>query len=136
MSKPVEKRTEPIGDLCIRTIAMPADTNINGDIFGGWILSQMDMAGSRIAHKRAMSRTVTAAIDGMSFFCPVKVGDYLCCYCELIKVGRTSMQIHVEAWALNQFETERKLVTEGVFTYVAIDDRGRPRPVEPPLSSV
>ena len=123
---------EPRGELTVRQIAMPADTNANGDIFGGWVLSQMDQAGGICGVERAQGRVVTIALDGMTFIRPVKVGDVLCVYTHVDHVGRTSMKIHVEAWA-RRFRTHaREKVTDAVFTFVAIDDNGRPRPVPPP----
>lgn len=119
--------TEPRGDLCIRTLAMPADTNANGDIFGGWLLSQMDIAGGVAALKIAKSRTVTVSIEAMNFRKPVYVGDLVSVYANLIRVGRTSMTLHLEAWVVRRKETQPILVTDGNFTYVAIDDDGKPR---------
>lgn len=120
---------QPRGDLTVRQIAMPADTNANGDIFGGWVMSQMDQAGGIAGVERARGRVVTVAVDGMIFHRPVKVGDVLCVYTEVTAVGRTSMKIRIEAWA-RRFRTDRReKVTEAVFTFVAIDDEGRPRPV-------
>jgi|SRR4051812_6396305 acyl-CoA thioesterase YciA len=120
---------EPKGDLTVRTIAMPADTNANGDIFGGWVMSQMDQAGGIAGVERAMGRVVTVAVDSMTFIRPVRVGDVLCVYTSVASVGRTSMKIQVEAWA-RRFQTQlREKVTEATFTFVAIDDKGRPRPV-------
>ena len=121
--------SEPRGELTVRTIAMPADTNANGDIFGGWVLSQMDQAGGIAGVERAQGRVVTIAVDAMTFIRPVKVGDVLCVYTQVESVGRTSMKIHIEAWA-RRFQTrEREKVTDATFTFVAIDDQGRPRPV-------
>lgn len=125
---------EPHGDLTVRTMAMPADTNANGDIFGGWVLSQMDQAGGIAGVERAQGRVVTIAVDALTFIRPVKVGDVLCVYTRVEHVGRTSMKIHIEAWA-RRFRTNlREKVTVATFTFVAIDDEGRPRPV-PPLPS-
>ena len=119
----------PIGDLTVRTIAMPADTNANGDIFGGWVLSQMDQAGGIAGVERAQGRVVTVAVDAMTFIRPVRVGDVLCVYTRIGRVGRTSMKIHLEAWA-RRFQTQfREKVTEATFTFVAIDEVGRPRPI-------
>ncbi len=119
----------PSGDLTVRTIAMPADTNANGDIFGGWVLSQMDQAGGIAGVERAQGRVVTVAVEAMTFIRPVRVGDVLCVYTRVDKVGRTSMKIHMEAWA-RRFQTQfREKVTEATFTFVAIDDEGRPRPI-------
>lgn len=124
--------TEPQGDLVLRTLAMPADTNPNGDIFGGWIMSQMDIAGGLAAKNRCNSRLSTVAVESMSFIHPVKVGDVVCCYADIIRVGNTSMRIKLEVWILSHpFKSEeRHKVTEGFFTYVAIDDNGNPIPVD------
>ena len=117
------------GDLTVRTLAMPADTNANGDIFGGWVMSQMDQAGGIAAVERAQGRVVTVAVDGMHFIRPVRVGDVLCVYTRVERVGRTSMTIKVEAWA-RRFQTRlREKVTSATFTFVAIDSEGRPRGV-------
>jgi acyl-CoA thioesterase YciA len=122
---------EPRGDLTVRLIAMPADTNANGDIFGGWVLSQMDQAGGIAGVERAQGRVVTIALEAMTFIRPVRVGDVLCVYTAVDSVGRTSMKIHVEAWA-RRFQTHtREKVTTGTFTFVAIDDNGRPKPIPP-----
>ena len=121
----------PSGDLTVRTIAMPADTNANGDIFGGWVLSQMDQAGGIAGVERAQGRVVTVAVEAMTFIRPVRVGDVLCVYTRVDRVGRTSMKIHMEAWA-RRFRTQfREKVTEATFTFVAIDDEGRPRVIPP-----
>ena len=117
------------GELTLRTVAMPADANPNGDIFGGWVLSQMDLAGGIAAGERANGRVVTVAINAMTFIKPVNIGDVLCVYAEVEKTGRTSLAIHLEAWALRRVLGERVKVTEGLFTFVAIDEDGRPRPV-------
>jgi len=122
----------PAGELVIRTIAMPADTNANGDIFGGWIISQMDLGGAIFARNLAKSRVTTVAIDAMTFIVPVYVGDIVSCHAVLIRIGRTSMRIAVEVWAQRTKGGEHVRVTEGVFTYVAIDDHGRPHPVQRP----
>jgi acyl-CoA thioesterase YciA len=128
MSEPA-RPTEPHGELVIRTIAMPADTNANGDIFGGWLLGQMDIGGAICARNLSRSRVTTVAIDAMSFINPVYVGDIVSCHASLDKVGRTSMRIDVEAWAQRTRGGELVRVTEGVFTYVAIDDHGKSWPV-------
>ena len=126
---------EPSGDLTVRTLAMPADTNANGDIFGGWVMSQMDQAGGIAAVERAQGRVVTVAVDGMHFIRPVRVGDVLCVYTQVERVGRTSMTIKVEAWA-RRFQTRlREKVTSATFTFVAIDSDGRPRSVPAPAES-
>ena len=125
-------KRHPKGELIIRTQAMPADTNQNGDIFGGWIMSQMDLAGGMLATETARGRIATVAVVGMSFHQSVKVGDAVCVHGECTRVGRTSMTVHLEVWIkplLRSESYERYCVTEGVFTYVAIDDAGHPRAV-------
>lgn len=122
---------EPRGELTVRTIAMPADTNANGDIFGGWVLSQMDQAGGIASVERARGRVVTIAVEAMTFIRPVRVGDVLCVYTEIESVGRTSMKVHIEAWARRFQSDAREKVTDATFTFVAIDDAGRPRPIQP-----
>ncbi|WP_132252740.1 acyl-CoA thioesterase [Methylobacterium segetis] len=124
-----ETVAEPRGDLTVRTIAMPADTNANGDIFGGWVLSQMDQAGGIAGVDRAQGRVVTVALDAMTFIRPVRVGDVLCVYTRVASVGRTSMKIEVEAWARRFCTQVREKVTEATLTFVAIDEEGRPRPI-------
>ncbi|AWN72726.1 acyl-CoA thioesterase [Legionella anisa] len=119
----------PKGELTIQTLAMPADTNANGDIFGGWIVSQMDLAAGILAKKLAMGRVATVAIHSMSFLKAVHVGDLVSCYVTLIKQGNTSMTFTVEVWAHPATQNEAYQVTEGVFIFVAIDDEGRPRQV-------
>ena len=126
---PLDAAAEPGGDLCIRTLAMPADTNANGDIFGGWLLSQMDVGGGVFASKVANSRTVTVAIEAMNFRKAVYVGDLVSVYANLVRVGRTSLTVHLEAWVLRRKELEPILVTDGNFTYVSIDDEGRPQAI-------
>lgn len=127
-----EAGRQPRGEMQIRTIAMPADTNPNGDIFGGWVLSQMDIAGGLSAAHRAHGRVATVGIEAMTFVRPVRVGDILCCYGAIERVGRTSIAVAIEAWKIRWFEEreERLLVTEGRFTYVAIDDQGSKRAVD------
>lgn len=119
----------PNGELSIRTVAMPADANPSGDIFGGWLLSQMDVAGGIIAHRIALGRAATIAVDAMKFHLPVFVGDILCCYAAVSRIGRTSIAVRVEAWAERRNSTVRVKVTEGTFTYVAIDEQRKPRPL-------
>lgn len=119
----------PTAAPVIRTIAMPTDTNPAGDIFGGWLLSQMDMAAGSAATRRARGRCATIAIDAMEFLKPVFVGDEVSLYATLERVGRTSMRIKVEAWRRNRSEEQTELVTAGTFTFVAIDDSRRPRPI-------
>ena len=123
---------QPRGELQIRTLAMPADANPSGDIFGGWLLAQMDVAGGIFASQRARGRVATVAIDAMAFHLPVYVGDVLCCYADMERLGRTSMGVHIEAWVIRRDAVRRVLVTEGRFTYVAIGEDRRPRPVPAP----
>ena len=113
----------------IRVTAMPADANFNGDIFGGWIMSWMDLAAGNAASRRARGRAVTAAIDAVSFHNPVHIGDELSVYAKVTSVGRTSMKIAVEAWQRARACDDTSRVTQATFTFVAIDDNGRPRPV-------
>src|SRR5690348_1961753 len=122
----------------LRTIAMPADTNPNGDVFGGWLLAQMDLAGGNVAVRRARGRVATVAITGMTFHLPVFVGDEVSCYGAVERVGRSSIAIRVETWVRRARTGEREKVTEGLFTYVAIDENRRPRPVpdETPTISI
>lgn len=126
---PQNTEIEPCGDLSIRTLAMPADTNQNGDIFGGWLLSQMDVGGGIYASKIAKSRAVTVAIDAMNFRKPVYIGDVVSVHANTVRVGKTSITVHIEAWVMRRDETHSILVTDGNFTYVAIDDQGRPRAI-------
>jgi acyl-CoA thioesterase YciA len=125
----VKHKAEPEGQLATRTLAMPKDANVNGDIFGGWVVSQMDIAGASAAFARAKARVATVAIDSMSFLSPVHVGDFVCCYAQLLKVGTTSMHYKVSTWTIGRLSGERQQVTEGIFIYVAIDENGRPIPV-------
>ena len=119
----------PRGELTVRLIAMPRDTNANGDIFGGWVISQMDQAGGIRAAEKAQGRVVTVAIDAMTFIRPVKVGDVLSVYTALDHIGRTSLKIHIEAWAQRFRTHHREKVTDATFTFVAVGSDGRPRPV-------
>jgi len=125
-----ETNDKPRGELVIRTIAMPADTNANGDIFGGWLMSQMDLGSGILAAKTAKARVTTVAVDAMSFLHPVWVGDTVDCYAWVERIGRTSMKIPVEVWVHRRMTGKRTLVTHAVFTYVAIDDQGKPIPVQ------
>ncbi len=122
----------PKGRLTQLVRTMPRDTNPMGDMFGGWLLSQMDLAGGTFVEYRARGRTATVAIKEMTFHERVFVGDLLACYCETLREGRTSITVKVEAWVLARANLETKIkVTEGVFTYVAVDSEGRPRPLPP-----
>jgi acyl-CoA thioesterase YciA len=118
--------------LVLRTLAMPRDCNANGDIFGGWVLSQMDIGGALLAKEVARSRVATVTIDKMTFVKPARVGDTICVYAMMHKIGTTSMQIKLEVWAKDlaeAFERQRHLVTEGMFKYVSIDEERRPKPI-------
>ncbi len=121
---------EPKGELTLRTVAMPADTNPAGDIFGGWVLSQMDIAGGIAASERANSRVVTVAIEAMTFISPVKIGDVLCVYTTIEKTGTTSITVYMEAWARRNRASDRVKVTDGTFVYVALDATGKPNSVD------
>ena len=121
----------PDQEPVIRVSTMPGDTNIYGDIFGGWLMSLMDMGAGLIAARHSRGRAVTVAMDGVQFLHPVKVGDEVSVFGELRKVGRSSMTIAVEAWRRSRYAEEALKVTEAVFTFVAVDDTGRPRPASP-----
>ena len=120
-------------EVTIQTLAMPADTNANGDIFGGWLVSQMDLAAGILAKKLSRGRTATVAIHSMSFLRPVHVGNLVSCHVELIKLGKTSMTIAVEVWTEELGCGEKYCVTEGTFVFVAIDEHGRPREIPKPV---
>jgi acyl-CoA thioesterase YciA len=120
-----ETTTEPKGAMTIRTLAMPADTNPSGDIFGGWVMSQMDIAGAIAAVERVKGRVVTVAVEAMTFIAPVKVGDILCVYTTVERVGTTSITIAIEAWARRNRIADRVKVTDGRFVYVALGEDGR-----------
>lgn len=119
----------PQGRLTLRISAMPADTNANGDIFGGWVMARMDQAGGIAGVERAQGRVVTVKVDAMTFLKPMQVGDVLEIYTAVTRVGRTSMTIEIAAWAQRFRTIRREKVTEGTFTFVAVDDQGRPRPI-------
>ncbi|XWY19789.1 acyl-CoA thioester hydrolase YciA [Bisgaard Taxon 45] len=125
-----EKNCDNRGTLLLRTLAMPSDTNANGDIFGGWIMSQMDMGGAILAKEIAHGRVVTIAVESMTFIRPITVGDVVCCYGKCLSVGRSSIKIKMEVWVKKVSSEpigERYCVTEAVFTFVAVDNAGRPR---------
>ena len=123
----------PKGELTLRTLAMPADTNPAGDIFGGWLMGQMDMAAGIAAGQRAQGRVATVAVDGFIFHKPVHVGDVVCCYTEILETGTTSVTVRVQAWALRgRIAGTQVKVTEGMFTFVALDGDGQKRPVGVP----
>lgn len=127
MTPSEENRPLPRGTLCLQTIAMPKDANPNGDIFGGWLVSQMDLAAGVAARKRAQGRTTTVAIDAMVFLRAVKAGDIVAFYTDIISTGRSSMKIMVEVWEVNDLTGAQTKLTEGLFTFVAINDEGRTR---------
>ncbi len=120
------------GVLLLRTLAMPSNTNANGDIFGGWIMSKMDIGGAILAKEIAHGRVVTVAVNSMTFIKPIAVGDVVCCYGECVKIGRSSIQIKIEVWVKKVASEpigERYCVTEAVFTFVAVDAQGKPRAI-------
>jgi len=125
----INQPPQPRGDLTLQTIAMPKDTNANGDIFGGWMLSQMDLGSAILAQRIAKGRVTTVAISEMAFLRSVPVGAIVSCYCDLIKIGRSSMTINVEVWINLELTNEPAKVTEGEFVFVAIDDEGTTRSV-------
>jgi len=127
LSQPKRPRYEP----AIRVTAMPADANYYGDIFGGWLMSQMDLAAGSVAARYAGGRAVTIAVEGMTFHRPVFIGDEVSVYAKLISTGRTSMKIAVEAWRRDRDSNENYRVTEATFTFVAVGEDRRPRPVKP-----
>jgi acyl-CoA thioesterase YciA len=125
------KDLNPTGEMAVRVLAMPSDTNPAGDIFGGWVLSQMDIAGGLVTARISKGRTVTVAINSMTFHKPVLVGDTLCCYVTVEKIGNTSITVKIDSFAKRQFDNdERVLVTEGVFTYVAVTEDRKPRKID------
>lgn len=123
----------PEGTLSLQTIAMPADTNWSGDVFGGWIVSQMDLAGAIHAERFSKGRCATISINQMAFLVPVKVGDVISCYTKILKVGNTSIQIQIEVWDSHDLSRPPKQVTEGIFTFVAVDASGNKRPIDETL---
>ena len=127
------EQRNPEGDLLLRTLAMPADTNANGDIFGGWIMSQMDIGGGILAKEIAKGRVVTVNVDGITFYKPINVGHVVCCYGKCTKIGNSSIVLKLEIWVkpvLNEKSAERYCVTEAVFTYVAIGQNGKSRKID------
>jgi acyl-CoA thioesterase YciA len=129
MNETLHPDAPPAIEPAIRTVAMPADANAHGDIFGGWVLSQMDLAGGGVAAQRAAGRVATVAVTAMTFHRPVLVGDEVSCYGKVVKVGRSSIAVHVEVWVRRDVTARRIKVTEGLFTYVALSPDRRPRPV-------
>lgn len=131
MAKPARKATKlnapPAVEPVLRVAPMPSDCNANGDIFGGWVLSQMDIAGGTVASRRAKGRVVTVAVESMTFHKPIKVGDIVSFYASVVRVGRTSIAVGIDTFVARRLNPEPIKVTEGVYTFVAIDDQGRPR---------
>ena len=117
----------PQGQLVLQTIAMPADTNANGDIFGGWLMSQMDLGASVIGRSRARGRVATVAVEAMTFYKPVLVGDVVSIHADLVREGKTSMQVQTEVWVTRQPTGERSKMTEARFVFVAVDETGAKR---------
>ena len=124
-----ETERPPDAEPALRTLAMPADANPSGDIFGGWVLAQMDLAGGVPAAQRAGGRVVTVAVEAMRFHAPIAVGDLVTCYARVVRSGRTSITVGIETWARRRRGPVEVKVTEGTFIYVAIDDDGQPRPL-------
>lgn len=131
MGMDMVEEKKPEGEAVLRTAALPSDVNVNGDIFGGWVLAQMDIASGIVATGRAKGRVTTVAVDAMKFIRPVGIGDVLCVWASVERVGRTSMTLHIEAWADRFRKDLTEKVTEAVFTFVAIDEDGNPRVVPP-----
>lgn len=125
----IDEDPVPNGELKLQTLAMPCDTNSNGDIFGGWLLSQMDLAGAIAAREIAKGRVTTVSVGSMVFLRPVPVGSTVSCYCEVLDIGRSSVKTLIEVWVTQCEQGIQQKVTEGDFVYVAIDDSGRTRPL-------
>jgi acyl-CoA thioesterase YciA len=126
----IQSSAEPTGTLTIRTLAMPADTNPAGDIFGGWVMSQMDIAGAIAAIEVTKGRVVTVAVEAMTFIAPVKVGDILCVYTSIVRVGTTSVTVAIEAWVRRRHRLDDRVkVTDGHFVYVSLGEDGKKRPI-------
>ncbi len=130
MKTELDSTPQPLGELTLQTVPMPKDTNSNGDIFGGWLVSQMDIAGAIAASNIAMGRVATVAIDSMSFMIPVKVGSVVSCYTQILHIGRSSIQIQIEVWMALQGNGIPQKVTEGIFVFVALDEKGKTRIIE------
>ena len=126
----IDSTPVPQGELALQVVAMPRDTNATGDIYGGWLLSQMDMAGSVTATEVAGGRGATVAVEGMAFMTPVHVGAVVSCYCDVLEIGRSSVRIVVEVWINSKHDGEPIKVTEGEFVFVAIDEKGRTRAIQ------
>lgn len=116
--------------VTIRAIPQPSDLNVNGNIFGGWVLSQMDLAGADVASSRAGGNVATVAIEGMTFHCPIEVGDVISVYAEITKIGRSSITTNIEVFAERGPQRDIHKVTEGVYVFVAVDEQGKPRAID------
>lgn len=127
--KPIDEKPIPSGELTLQTLSLPKDTNSNGDVFGGWLMSQMDLAGAICAREIAVGRVTTVAVSSMAFLRPVPVGSTVSCYCDVLDVGRSSIKILVEVWVKQYDKKALSKVTEGEFVFVAIDNTGRTRPI-------
>ena len=127
----IDEHPSPQGDLSLQAVAMPCDTNPHGDIFGGWLMSQMDLAGYVTACEVADGRVATVAVEGMSFLTPVHVGAVVSCYCDVVDIGRSSVRVVVEVWINSKQDGEPIKVTEGTFIYVATDSEKRTRVIAP-----
>lgn len=125
----LETESVPHGELVIQTLAMPNNANVYGDIFGGWLVSQMDLGGAILAHRCAKNRVTTVAIDRMAFLKPVYVGDLVCCYASVLKTGHSSITISLDVWVIRMRMGAKEHVTEGLFTFVAIDEQGKPKSI-------
>ena len=132
----MNSKSPPNEEPALRTLAMPADANWSGDIFGGWVLAQMDLVGGVPAIRRAGGRVVTVAVQAMRFHQPIAVGDLVTCFAKVVGTGRTSMHIKVETWVMCHRNGEEVMVTEGTFVYVAVDNKGVPRPLPPARSPI
>ncbi|MDO8906906.1 MAG: acyl-CoA thioesterase [Pseudohongiella sp.] len=129
----MDKDPTPTGELALQTLAMPRDTNANGDIFGGWLVSQMDLAAGIATKQVTRGRSATVAIKNVEFLAPVSVGSVVSCYAEILEIGRSSMHINIEVWISNSLiQTAQRKVAEGLFVFVAIDDNGRTRRINMP----
>ncbi len=129
MTQETQRPVRPSVEPSLRTVAMPADTNPNGDIFGGWLMAQMDIAGGTYAYYRARGRVTTVAVEGMTFHLPVHVGDEVSCYCRTERIGTTSITVHIDTWVRRHETGVEEKVTDARYIFVAIDRHGRPRPV-------
>lgn len=124
----IDEEPTPNGELVLQTLTLPADTNSNGDVFGGWLMSQMDLAGAIASREIAHGKVTTVSVGGMGFLCPIPVGSTVSCYCEVLEVGRASVKVLIEVW-VKHYSREKQKVTESEFVYVAIDQTGRTRPI-------